>query len=99
MRSATRPRSGRRARRNSRCESVREVTHADAVVALDLGGTHVSGATVDVGSATVLASTRVRVELADGADRSKLLAGIAHAATAARSREVQAAGVAVPGPF
>jgi glucokinase len=75
------------------------VTDAGLVVALDVGGTHVSAATVDVGSATVLSASRVRAELADGAERDELLGAIADAARVARAGVVEAAGVAVPGPF
>ena len=75
------------------------MTDAGSVVALDLGGTHVSAATVDVSSATVLSATRRRAELAAGADREELLDCISGAATTARSGQVEAAGVAVPGPF
>jgi glucokinase len=75
------------------------VTHPDSVVALDLGGTHVSAATVDVSSATVLSATHVRAVLAAGADREELVDRISGAASAARSGRVEAAGVAAPGPF
>ena len=75
------------------------MTGAGSVVALDLGGTHVSAATVDVNSATVVSGSRVREELAAGAGRDYLLGRIRAAATAARSGQVEAAGVAVPGPF
>ena len=80
-------------------QGVREVTGAGSVVALDLGGTHVSAATVDVGSASVVPASRVREELAAGAGRVELLGRIRAAALAAQSGRVDAAGVAVPGPF
>jgi glucokinase len=80
-------------------QGLREVTGAGSVVALDLGGTHVSAATIDVGSATVVSGSRVREELAAGAGRDELLGRIRGAAIAARSGRVEAAGVAVPGPF
>ena len=75
------------------------MTGAGSVVALDLGGTHVSAATIAVGSATVVSGSRVREELSSGAGRDDLLGRIRAAATAARSGQVEAAGVAVPGPF
>jgi glucokinase len=75
------------------------VTGAGSVVALDLGGTHVSAATVDVSSATVVSGSRVRGELAAGAGRHDLLGRIRGAAIAAKSGRVEAAGIAVPGPF
>jgi predicted NBD/HSP70 family sugar kinase len=80
-------------------QGVREVTGAGSVVALDLGGTHVSAATVDVGSASVVPASRVREELPAGAGRDDLLGRIRAAAIAALSGQVEAAGVAVPGPF
>ena len=75
------------------------MTGAGSVVALDLGGTHVSAATIAVGSATVVPGSRIREELSSGAGRDDLLGRIRAAATAARSGQVEAAGVAVPGPF
>jgi predicted NBD/HSP70 family sugar kinase len=80
-------------------QGLREVTAAGSVVALDLGGTHVSAATVDVNSATVVSGSRVREELAAGAGRDDLLGRIRAAAIAAQAGRVDAAGVAVPGPF
>jgi glucokinase len=80
-------------------QGIREVTGAGSVVALDLGGTHVSAATVDVGSASVVSASRVREELSAGAGRDELLGRIRAAGTAALSGQVEAAGVAVPGPF
>jgi glucokinase len=75
------------------------VSAAGRVVALDLGGTHVSAATVDMDAATVVPETRVRAELTADADRDELLDRIGHAASAASSGSVEAAGVAAPGPF
>jgi glucokinase len=75
------------------------VTYAGSVVALDLGGTHVSAATVDVSSATVLSATRVRAELPAGAGRKELLGRIVNAASAARTGRIELAAVAAPGPF
>jgi predicted NBD/HSP70 family sugar kinase len=75
------------------------VTRAGAVVALDVGGTHVSAATVDVGSAAVVSASRVRTELVFGSPREELLDRLRDTATAARQGDAVAAGVAVPGPF
>ena len=69
------------------------------VVALDVGGTHVSAATVDVGSAAVVSASHVRTELVSGSRREELLDRIGDTASAALSGGVDAAGVAVPGPF
>jgi predicted NBD/HSP70 family sugar kinase len=75
------------------------VTHPRAVVTLDIGGTHVSAATVDVGSAAVDPASRVRTELVSGSSREEFLGRIRNAASAARSGDIEAAGVAAPGPF
>jgi glucokinase len=69
------------------------------VVALDVGGTHVSAATVDVSSAAVAPASRLRTELLGGSRREELLNRILDTARAARSGDVVAAGIAVPGPF
>jgi glucokinase len=75
------------------------VTRAGTVVALDVGGTHVSAATVDVDSAAVVSASRVRTEFLSGSPREELLDRLRDTATAARQGGVVAAGVAVPGPF
>ena len=75
------------------------MTVTGALVALDVGGTHVSAATVAVGSAAVVSASRVRTELASGSSREELLDHIRATASAARSGNLEAAGVAVPGPF
>jgi glucokinase len=67
------------------------------VGAVDLGGTHVTGATVDVGSGTVSAPVRVSIDPHD--PRDELLAAIARAAQVARIDGVDRLGLAVPGPF
>jgi glucokinase len=69
------------------------------VVAMDVGGTHVSAATVDVGSAAVVPTSQVRTELVSGSGREELLDRIVDTASAAVSGGVDAAGVAAPGPF
>jgi glucokinase len=68
-------------------------------VALDIGGTHVSAATVDAGSAAVVPASRIRTELVSGSGREELVDRIRNAASAARSGDIEAAGVAAPGPF
>ena len=75
------------------------MTRAGTVVALDVGGTHVSAATVDVDSAAVVSASRVRTEFLSGSPREELLDRLRDTATAARQGGVVAAGVAVPGPF
>ncbi len=75
------------------------MTRAGAVIALDVGGTHVSAATVDVGSAAVVSAGRVRTELGFGSPREELLARLRETASAARHGDVAAVGVAMPGPF
>jgi glucokinase len=75
------------------------VTPAGQVVALDIGGTHVTAATVDVGAARVVSESRVRTDLLSGSGRQELLNRIRSTARAALSGDAEAAGVAVPGPF
>lgn len=64
--------------------------------ALDIGGTHVSAARVDVAAGAVDQASRLRLQLPSDADRGEL---IAHIVRAARSLAVSRIGVAVPGPF
>ena len=68
-----------------------------AVLALDIGGTHVSAGSVDVATAAV--RDRVRLELPQGADREGLLRPISSALAAVDGGAVDRVGVAVPGPF
>jgi glucokinase len=75
-------------------EGVRQVS---AVVALDIGGTHVTAARVDPGSAS--AEPLVRVDYEPHADREVLLGGIVGAAASVTQPSVDAVGVAAPGPF
>jgi glucokinase len=75
------------------------VSLAGRVVALDVGGTHVSAATVDLASGVVVPASRVRADLVSASDRQELLTRIGDTASAARSEGVEAACVAVPGPF
>lgn len=69
------------------------------VGALDIGGTHVSGGRVDLGSATVDARSRVSESLPAAGGRQELLAAIASVAQSIARREAPLLGVAVPGPF
>jgi glucokinase len=75
------------------------VSPAGRVVALDVGGTHVTAATVDVAAAEVIPASRVRTELLSESGRDELLDRIRNTARAALSGNAAAAGVAVPGPF
>ncbi len=75
------------------------MTLTGRVVALDVGGTHVSAATVDPASIAVVPESRVRTSLVSGSTRQELLARIRDTASAARSGEIVAACIAVPGPF
>lgn len=75
------------------------MTLTGRVVALDIGGTHVSAATVDLASVAVVPESRVRASLVSGSTRQELLARIRETASAARSGEIGAACLAVPGPF
>jgi glucokinase len=75
-------------------EGVRQVS---AVVALDIGGTHVTAARVEPDSAS--AEPLVRVDYAPHADRTVLLGGIVGAAASVAGPAADAVGVAAPGPF
>jgi glucokinase len=79
-------------------ESVRPVTIDQVVGALDIGGTHVAAGRVHVGSKTVEAGTRVRVEFPP-ADGSGLVERIVETAAAVATPEMRRFGVAAPGPF
>lgn len=71
----------------------------EVVGTLDIGGTHVTAARVDVASAAVDARSRVRLSLPAAAGRAELLAAISSAALAIRRADTRRFGVAVPGPF
>jgi glucokinase len=75
------------------------VTLGGRVVALDVGGTHVTAATVDIGAAEVVTATRMRSELLSASGRDELIDRIRSTGRAALSGEAKSAGVAVPGPF
>jgi glucokinase len=65
--------------------------------ALDIGGTHVSAGSVDVGNGEVDPETRVRLPLPGGGGRSELLGAVAGAASSLT--RIRGLGVAAPGPF
>jgi glucokinase len=71
----------------------------DLVGALEIGGTHVSAACVDIAARAVLAGTMRRIEFEPSAPRDTLLAAIHGAARAAARGDIRGWGVAVPGPF
>lgn len=68
------------------------------IAALDIGGTHVTAARVDVESASVEPASRCRLQLRPDGNRAELLASVLEAAAAAGC-DVDRCGVAVPGPF
>ena len=70
---------------------------AATVLALDIGGTHVSAGSVDVATAAV--RDRVRLQFPRDADREGLLRPIASALDVVEGGAVDHVGVAVPGPF
>lgn len=67
--------------------------------ALDIGGTHVTAALVDVAERAVVASTRQRRPVDAQADADTVLSTIAAAAHAAAGDTAAPWGVAIPGPF
>jgi glucokinase len=72
-------------------------TGPSSVVALDVGGTHVTAGRVDVAAGTV--QTLVRRSFPEGVDRSHLLGLISAAALEAAAGPAPHVGIAVPGPF
>jgi len=73
------------------------VTGPSSVVALDVGGMHVTAGRVDVATRTV--QSLVRRSFPEGADRSHLLGLISAAALEAAAGPAPHVGIAVPGPF
>ena len=71
----------------------------DVVGALDIGGTHVSGARVNVASASLETRSRASEPLPAAADRAELLAAISRVTQSIARPDVRRLGVAVPGPF
>ena len=68
-----------------------------SVVSVDLGGTHVSAGSIDVGSGEV--RSFLRVPLPPDADRAELVTRIVRTAVDVAEGAVGLVGVAVPGPF
>jgi glucokinase len=66
---------------------------------LEIGGTHVAAARVDLASASVESSSRCRISFQPEGTRSQLLGAMLHAAAAAADGAIDGLGVAVPGPF
>jgi glucokinase len=75
------------------------VSANEVVGALDVGGSHVTAARVDVTAGAVEPGSGVRLSLPSSGTRSELLDAIARAATAIARPDVCRLGVAVPGPF
>ncbi len=75
------------------------MTPGEIVGALDIGGTHVTAARVNVASASVDSRSRVRMSLCAPASGADVLAAIVRAATSIREPETRRFGIAVPGPF
>ncbi len=71
----------------------------EVVGALDVGGTHVTAARVDVTAVAVEPGSGVRLSLPSSGTRSELVGAISRAATAIARPDVCRVGVAVPGPF
>jgi glucokinase len=71
---------------------------SQVVAALDIGGTHVSAARVNIASAAVEPGSGCRIPYRPDGSRGELLEAILRAA-AATGTGVQKCGVAVPGPF
>ncbi len=71
----------------------------EVVGALDVGGTHVTAARVDVTAGAVEPGSGLRLSLPSSGTRSELLGAISRAATAIARPDVWRVGVAVPGPF
>jgi glucokinase len=70
-----------------------------AVPALEIGGTHVAGALVDVQSAAVIAETRIRVGLDADGTAASIIATVLECAHGLVVDPGANWGVAIPGPF
>lgn len=75
------------------------MSDAGNVVALEIGGTHVSAACVDLAARALEPGTRRRTPLPTEGDRDELLATIVGTAEAAARGQGGRWSVAVPGPF
>jgi glucokinase len=75
------------------------VTAERVVGALDIGGTHVAAARVDLAAAALEPRSRVSVPLREAGDRAELLDALSVAAEAIARPDIALLGVSVPGPF
>jgi glucokinase len=75
------------------------VTGGHVVGALDIGGTHVSAARVDIASAAVDPRSRISERLPTGGGRPELVAAVTRVARSMAQPGIAGLGVAVPGPF
>jgi glucokinase len=75
------------------------VSPGEVVGALDVGGTHVAAGRVDLASASVDPSSRVRAPLPASGGRVELVGAISAAARSVARSETRRFCVAVPGPF
>lgn len=73
------------------------MSERESILAIDLGGSHVSAGRIDAASGDV--HTFLRVPLPPGADRAELVRRITRAAADVAEGAVDRIGVAVPGPF
>ena len=71
----------------------------DVVGALDIGGTHVSAARIDVASASVDPRSRISERLPTRAGRAELIAAVSRVTRSIAKPSIASLGVAVPGPF
>jgi glucokinase len=75
------------------------VTSGDVVGALDIGGTHVSAARIDVASASVDPRSRISERLPTRGGRAELIAAVSRVTRSIAEPSIASLGVAVPGPF
>ena len=75
------------------------MTGGHVVGALDIGGTHVSAARVDIASAAVDPRSRISERLPTGGGRPELVAAVTRVARSMAQPGIAGLGVAVPGPF
>ena len=71
----------------------------DVVGALDIGGTHVSAARIDVASAAVDPRSRISEWLPTRGGRAELIAAVSRVTRSIAEPSIASLGVAVPGPF
>jgi glucokinase len=80
-------------------QGVRAVTGVHVVGALDIGGTHVSAARVDVASASVDPRSRTSERLPVQGGRAELVAAVTRVTRTIAEPGISSLGVAAPGPF